>query len=255
MALTEAQREHYVSQGYVSQVDVLSEAEAAAYLERFERLVADEVAAQGGQWKERDYRPRKGDDSPYPLKAWAWELLRTPALLEAASSLLGPDLLVRNVDIFYKPAKWRRAIGWHLDTAMRAPEVDHIITAWLGLTPSTATNGGLRFLPGSHRREIPHGPRDKFTLTLNARALAHIDESEAVDNEMAPGQMSMHHFSMVHGSGANTTRAPRLGFVVRFMSPKITQAIAESGQAVLLQGRNHPANLQLKEQFPITWGG
>lgn len=37
--------------------------------------------------------------------------------------------------------------------ALSPPDV---VTAWLALTPSAASNGCLRFLPGSHQRQLPH---------------------------------------------------------------------------------------------------
>jgi ectoine hydroxylase-related dioxygenase (phytanoyl-CoA dioxygenase family) len=37
--------------------------------------------------------------------------------------------------------------------ALSPPDV---VTAWLALTPSDAANGCLRFLPGSHRQQLPH---------------------------------------------------------------------------------------------------
>jgi ectoine hydroxylase-related dioxygenase (phytanoyl-CoA dioxygenase family) len=101
--------------------------------------------------------------------------------------------------------------------------------------------------------DIPNGPKDKFTLTLKPDAARHLNIEDTRDNTMSKGMMSLHHFRLAHRSGPNQTRARRIGFVIRFMSPDITQAVAESGSAVLVRGRNTTSHFTIKERFPMTW--
>jgi ectoine hydroxylase-related dioxygenase (phytanoyl-CoA dioxygenase family) len=43
-----------------------------------------------------------------------------------------------------------------------------------------------------------------------------------VDLVLEPGEMSLHHTNIVHGSNANTSDVPRIGFIVRFVTSKTT---------------------------------
>jgi ectoine hydroxylase-related dioxygenase (phytanoyl-CoA dioxygenase family) len=149
----------------------------------------------------------------------------------------------------------RRGIGWHIDTAERGEDTNGMLTAWLGLTASTKQNGCLAFSAGSHDIEIPGGPKDKYTLTLTREAQSHLDPAATVLNEMAPGMASLHHFRMIHASGPNRSDARRVGFVVRYMRPDVSQATAESGQATLVRGSDRVGNFSLKPRFPMTWTG
>ncbi len=252
-SLSDEQIRHYWDRGYVNRIPVLTANEAASWLDRLEQLERDEIARRGGEWpiKERGYRP--WDHPEHPFADFVQELTRTDAVLDAVESVLGPDLLVRNADIFIKEPKVRRGIGWHQDTAEKGPDTDCMLTAWIGLTASTTENGCLRFSSKSHRLKIPGGPKDKYTLTLSREAASHLNAEDTAYNEMDSGMMSMHHFRTVHASNPNTTRARRVGFVVRFMSPQISSETAESGQATLVRGTDKVGNFSLKDRFPMTW--
>ena len=45
-----------------------------------------------------------------------------------------------------------------------------------------------------------------------------VKESDAIDVVLRPGEMSLHHPNIVHGSNPNTSDGPRIGFIVRFVT-------------------------------------
>jgi hypothetical protein len=49
-----------------------------------------------------------------------------------------------------------------------------------------------------------------------------VDESAAVDIVLKPGEMSLHHTNIVHGSKPNASDGPRIGFIVRFVTSRTT---------------------------------
>ncbi len=232
-ALTPAQLESYWQEGYVNRLVALTPEEAADQLARFEQIEAETVAAHGGTWTQRDYRP--WEQAEHPFRGWIDSLVRHPRILDYVESILGPDILIRNADVFVKNPGVRRGIRWHIDTAEKGPDADRLLTVWLGLTESTDENGGLHYSAASHRQTLPDAPKDKYNLTLSPTACAALDPAREVVNVMEAGMMSMHHFSLVHASGPNRTAARRVGFVGRYMAPAISQATAESGVATLLR--------------------
>lgn len=244
--------EAYWRDGFVSGIPIMSSEEAATWLTRLEAIEATERARLGGTWTERDYYPWKHPD--HPMLEWYSELGRHPRVLDAVSSVLGPDVLIRNADIFIKePGVRRQGIGWHWDTAQQLEDADQFCTVWLGLTESTDLNGGLRFIKGGHRMTIPDAPKDKFTLTFSDDAKAALRGSDKVNNDMTAGCMSIHHAHMPHSSMPNKTDKRRVAFVIRFMAPTISQEMAESGVATLVRGRDQQRHFSLKDTFPVTW--
>jgi phytanoyl-CoA dioxygenase PhyH len=143
-----------------------------------------------------------------------------PDLLDMVAQILGPDLIVWGSHVFAKPARDGMAVPWHQDgqywdfiRPLRA------VTAWIAIDPSTKENGCLRILPGSHLRgPLAHDIDDNPALALN-RGLgrADVDEALARDIEMEPGQVSLHHHMLIHGSTANTSGRRRCGYTIRFM--------------------------------------
>ncbi len=49
-----------------------------------------------------------------------------------------------------------------------------------------------------------------------------VQESEAVDVVLQPGEMSLHHTNIIHGSNPNGLDEPRIGFIVRFVTSQTT---------------------------------
>ena len=73
-----------------------------------------------------------------------------------------------------------------------------------------------------------------------------VDESEAVDLSLLPGQMSLHHIWIVHGSNANTSPdTPRIGIAIRFTTPDVVQDSPHKPVATLVRGRDDHGNFEL----------
>jgi hypothetical protein len=74
-----------------------------------------------------------------------------------------------------------------------------------------------------------------------------VDESQAVDIVLHPGEMSLHHIGIVHGSTANTSSTPRIGLAVRYISTAVVQDGEERSFAMLVRGRDEFGNFDLIE--------
>ncbi len=244
-----ALRQRYDAQGFVSGIPVLAPAQVLRLRRHFERLEDAERAADPVAW--RDPRHRPWEDPAHPLWRLFHALSTHPRVLAAVRSVLGPDLLIRNADVFIKEPGTREEIGWHLDTATPWPDSAGMINAWLGLTPSTRDNGGLWFIPELHRRHLEGGPRDKDDLTLSASAVATLGVSRAVCNVMSAGQMSLHAFRTPHRSGGNRSPDRRIGYVTRFVSAQVAPESAECGVAFPVSGST--GRFQPRPTFPVGW--
>lgn len=167
------------------------------------------------------------------------ELVRLPSILDAVESILGPDILVWTSSLFAKPAGSRDFVSWHQDVAYWGLEPPEIVTAWVALTDSRPDNGCMRVVPHSHKLDVmPH--RDTFAannmLSRGQEVAIAVDEVEAVDLVLEPGEMSLHHARIVHGSHANPSVRPRVGFAIRYISPTVRQAAGAEDSVMLVRG-------------------
>jgi hypothetical protein len=61
---------------------------------------------------------------------------------------------------------------------------------------------------------------------------------------LEPGEMSIHHIGVVHGSEPNRSDEPRIGIAVRFVAPEVRQDVA-SAMALLVRGRDDHGHFDL----------
>jgi hypothetical protein len=146
------------------------------------------------------------------------ELARDPEIVDLVSGVLGDDVILWGCHVFCKPAVEGYETPWHQDGHYWPIRPLATCTAWVALEPSLKENGCLRVIPRSHaaRRLHEHLHEERTDLTLNQR-LAEVDERDAVDIELAPGEMSLHDVYMIHGARANTSGRRRTGVALRYM--------------------------------------
>ncbi len=249
--LSEAQVEAFWEQGFINGIHVLTEEETTLARRRFESLEEASRREAGEKWMDDDYAP--WNEGACALRAWFHAMSTHPRILAAVSSLIGPNLLIRNGDVFIKEPDNVRRICWHVDAAAPEDQSQYMLTAWLSMSDSSEQNGCMYFIPGSHKRPLAARNKDKHSLSIKGQELEEIERLPTVCNIMRPGQLSIHCFRTLHRSGSNETQSRRFGYITRFLAPQVSQAAAECGQAFLAQGENTPANLQIRPYFPVWW--
>ena len=223
----------YERDGYYFPVRVLSDDEARHQRERLEHVERDLGGPLRGVYRVK----------PHLLFTWLADLVRHPVLLDAVEDVLGPDLLCWNSSFFTKEARSPGFVSWHQDATYWGLSEPDVLTAWVAFTPSTAENGNMRVVPGSHRTLVAHV--DTFhpdnLLSRGQEITVEVDEREAADIILEPGEMSLHHVLMVHGSGANPSDDRRIGYAIRYIPPHVSQ-LKSRDSAMLVRGRDRYGN-------------
>jgi non-haem Fe2+, alpha-ketoglutarate-dependent halogenase len=241
-------RADFDRQGYVFPVSVLDPATTeryrAHYLDFYQRH------QQLLQTLPPNQRWQVNSDTHFAFR-WVDELTREPAILEAVQQVLGPDILAWNTVWFVKMPGDKTFITLHQDGAYWGLEPMEVLTAWVALSPATPENGCMRVLPGSHQGPaLPQ--RDTFNpdnaLTRGQEVAVPLDEAAAVSMALQPGEMSMHHLWIVHGSDANHTDIPRIGLAIRYVSPKVRQSNGVKPFAMLVRGQDLHGNFSLTDR-------
>jgi non-haem Fe2+, alpha-ketoglutarate-dependent halogenase len=237
-SLTEDQVAAYEREGYLAPVPVMSNTEAHTLRGKLEAI----EAGTGG--------PLRGDlrHKAHLLFPFLADLIRHPAILDTVEDLLGPDILCWNTNFFIKEAETPSFVSWHQDSTYWSLSSPDVCTAWVALTPSNLDNGAMVVISKSHTKDqIPH--RDTFDrhnlLTRGQEIAVEVDEREAVPLVLQPGQMSLHHVRLVHGSPPNPSSDRRIGFAIRYIPTSIYQ-LEGTDSATLVRGADRFHHFELE---------
>ncbi len=176
---------------------------------------------------------------PHLILTWANELMRHPAILDAVEDILGPNLLVWSSSFFIKEARDPSYVSWHQDSTYWGLSHPDVVTAWVALSVSIVENGCMRVIPGSHLKDqLPH--QDTYAennlLTRGQEVMVEVDEADAVDVELQPGEFSLHHVRLVHGSDPNHADYRRIGYAIRYVPTYVRQTEGPRDCATLVRG-------------------
>jgi non-heme Fe2+,alpha-ketoglutarate-dependent halogenase len=238
--LSRDDRNRYDDQGYLAPIRVMSARDAEAYASRF-----------------RDYEVHtKGPLQPaykhklHLVAGWASDLVHHPVIVDAIEDLLGPDILCWTTNLLLKESGDEKFVSWHQDAPYWRLEPHEVATAWVALTPSTKESGCVRVLPGTHREPVARH-EDHFDannmLTRGQRLAEELDPSDGVPMELQPGEISLHHVGLSHGSQPNRSNQRRLGIAIRYMSAAV-QKDGSPESATLVRGKDRYRHFELEER-------
>lgn len=219
--LSQQQIDQYHQQGFISPIDVMSEDEALGYrmkLEAVEREYPDEINAENR-------------NNAHLSFSFLDKLVRNRLIVDAVEDLLGPNISLWGSVLFIKEPQSAGYVSWHQDATYVGIKPHTFVTPWLALTPSNRVNGCMSMIPGSHKGHIrPH--EDTFeddNILTRGQVVRDVDESTAVDLILRPGQMSLHHAEVIHGSRPNLGEDRRIGYAMQaYMPPEARQIIGEN---------------------------
>ena len=136
-----------------------------------------------------------------------------------------------------------QAVLWHQDGSYWPLEPMEVTTLWLAVDESLPENGSMRVIPGTQAMDLQGVQKrtDVDNVLSSDMDEALVDEWRAMDIVLNPGDVSIHHPNVIHGSNANTSPRWRRGLTIRYI-PTHTQIICD-GQwpsAFLLRGAAVP---------------
>jgi hypothetical protein len=228
--LTHDQIQQFKDLGYVSKLRVMDAKQTQAIRE----LLEDFEKCQGS--------PLHGSQrhKTHLLFPWLNDLVRETKIVDAIEDLYGHNILCWTTNFFIKEANDPGFVSWHQDSTYWGLSSPDVVTAWIALSPSNKSNGAMAVIPGSHTMEqIPH--RDTYSknnlLTRGQEVAVEVDEGNAVALELEPGEMSLHHVRIIHGSPPNNSDARRIGFAIRYI-PTFVKQIEGDDSATLVRGED-----------------
>ena len=234
--LNEEEVATYRRDGILFPIPILSQEETARFRGQYE-----EFCVQLGS------RPNAAQSrNPHLFHRWAYDLATYPRILDAVEDIIGPNILVHHATLFCKYPGDGAFVSWHQDGFYLDLSEPLLVSAWVALSDSNEANGCMRVVRGSHHQRVEHdnSARSENNLLPSGLEVAcDVDERDATNVVLQSGEMSLHHVNLIHGSNANISAFPRLGFAIRYVAPSVRQCV-EKVPTVLARGRNDEGYFQ-----------
>ena len=218
--LTEKQLDHYKNKGYVSPINVLTSTEAREIREEIERIEKDWPGALDGI--NRNY--------VHLISPKFNEICLNKNILNAVESIIGRNILICGTTLFIKNPNEKGFVSFHQDAKYIGLEPHNWVTAWVAVTDANEKNGCMRMLSGSHKDNLKHHEQkfDKNNLLTRGQTITDVPLDKTEPIILEAGQMSLHHPTIVHGSGLNNSNDRRIGFVIQsYIGTDVNQVIGK----------------------------
>ena len=127
-----------------------------------------------------------------------------PKLLDAVEDLIGPDIMIYHNTAWIKEPSDDAYVSWHQDNTYFGHDPCEVLTAWIALSPATEQSGCMQFLPGSQKGGLRNlkapdiGSGNMLSSGQNVDISG--DQIDPVSVVLQPGEASIHHAFLVHGS-------------------------------------------------------
>jgi len=219
--LTENQIEQYHNEGFISPIRVLSEADALSIksqLEEVEAQFPEEINAESRNNLHLSFE-------------FLDALVHNPIIVDAMEDLIGPDIALWATVMFIKEPSSKHFVSWHQDATYMGMDDVNFPTPWIALSPSNLETGCMTMISGSHKQEIRkhEDTFEEHNILTRGQVIHEVDESKGVDLILKPGEMSIHHGAIIHGSKPNKSQQRRIGFSLQsYMPPSIKQVVGRN---------------------------
>ena len=215
--LTKLQIEQYHDQGFICPIRVISEQEALSIKDELEQV-------------EKEFPEEINSESRNNLHlsfAFLDALAHNKIIVDAIEDLIGPDISLWASVMFIKEPSSKQYVSWHQDATYMGLDSLDFPTPWIALSPSNIETGCMTMIAGSHKTKIQIH-EDTFAennILTRGQVIQDVDESMAVDLILRPGEMSIHHGAVIHGSQPNNSNQRRIGFSLQSYMPNNVKQI------------------------------
>ncbi len=239
IVITDEMKGEYEQRGFLVVNNILDPDEVERYKRRASEIARGDIPKGGEKMLVRDVRVAKGDYTPADPEMGLWKMLQpdhfdpvfesfpeNENLLDVVEGILGPDLKCFLTMMIYKPPMLGDVHHpYHQDKMyFNFGPADLIMGTWIALDRTTARNGTMVFIPGSHRDDVPHEhdarERQNFGIfQAKGYEAGHPDE---VVVELDPGAGVFFHSRLLHRTGPNITEGHRRVLTMHCASTKCT---------------------------------
>ena len=155
-------------------------------------------------------------------KGKIYDLSKDKRLTKIIGKIIGKDIVLRNIEFFFKPKKTGKKVPIHQDNFFWNIPSKKAINVWIACTESNIKNGGVFYFLKSHKDGLVD-----HEISYHAGTSQQVSKKELRKNKykktlpkLRPGDCVMHHCEVLHGSKENKSQKDRLGLVMSFKNKK-----------------------------------
>ena len=218
--LSDQQINFYNEKGYISPIDVFSTKEA--------KEIRDEIENIEKKWP--NFLEGLGRNYVHIISPIFNKACLNKRMLDAVESIIGKNILICGTTLFIKNANEKGFVSFHQAAKYIGLEPHNWVTAWVAITDANENNGCMRMWPGSHKNNLKHHNQkfDANNLLTRGQTIENVPIKETEPVILKAGQMSLHHPTIVHGSGINKSNDRRIGFVVQsYIGDNVNQVLGK----------------------------
>jgi len=218
--LNAKQLKDYNDHGYVAPIDILISSEAYEIrkeIEEIENRWPNELDGLG-----RNY--------VHLISPVFDKVCHNTKILDAVESIIGKNILICGTTLFVKNPNQKGFVSFHQDAKYIGLEPHNWVTAWIAITDSNEKNGCMKMWPGSHKNNLQkhHQKFNEDNLLTRGQTVENVLISETKPVILKAGQMSLHHPTVVHGSGPNKSNDRRIGFAIQsYIGSNVDQVLGK----------------------------
>ena len=153
-----------------------------------------------------------------------YELITNPKLLDVAEAFCGEEVIASSV---YRlrpkiPNFGYGEVPWHQDSGYFEPYCDNslVMTMWIPLVNTSAANGCLYVIPGTHKGEVAEHEMHKTGKYLSVKEEL-VPKENWVECAVPKGGILLLSNKTIHGSFKNSTKGVRWSMDLRYQSANL----------------------------------
>jgi hypothetical protein len=242
----------------IEEAGVQYESEGFSTVERAVDPFLVEEARDHVDWLLEQNPDRRPEDLGHDLVRddpfWV-RLVSDDRLLDVVEEFVGPDVALFASHYIAKPPGEGQPVLWHQDGVYWPLDPkDDVVTVWLALDQTRPSNGAMQVVPGSQSLELQEiESNTDVDNVLDSETTADVDTESAVTVELEPGDVSVHHPNVLHGSDPNESYTWRRGLTIRYIPATTSIEDGPWESALLLRGEPEPGVNQY-QPWPTTDG-
>ncbi len=223
--LSSEQVNKYNDEGYLAPIDVISSKQAFEIRNEIEHI----------EKKKPEHINKSARYNAHLISPLLDEVVHNPTILDAVESIIGKNILVCGTTLFIKNPKEKGFVSFHQDAKYIGLEPHNWVTAWVAITDSNEENGCMRMWSGSHKEKLrDHNQKfNEGNLLTRGQTVENVPIKKTKAIVLKAGQMSLHHPTVVHGSGLNKSNDRRIGFVIQsYIGTNVKQVLGKNSVQV-----------------------
>ena len=213
-------KKHYDKNGWVKIENFISKKNAASIKKKIKLFLKKDIYKYSGRdvnFVEKKNKKYLNSFHRMDDINWVKKFASNKDFKKKISFFLEGDPELRASELFAKPKNFGLKAPIHQDNFYWNVKKNKGLTAWISLSTSDKTNGGVFYFNGSHKYGVlKHKPSFSKGSSQTIQDLKFLKKFKKNTPKLKTGDMLIHHCLVIHGSKNNKSNNQRLGWTFQF---------------------------------------